>query len=124
MLDGLYALAGSTCSYAARPLRAQVRGPARPREQRRGRRPVYGPELLAPLAKAWATLGGICGKRLATVTARTMDTLKRHGELEPTALGARQDLTLSALSRANLMTSQILPMSSVDTAVPVGRSST
>ena len=57
MLDELCALAGYNRSYAARLLREKVRG-APPRERRRrGRGPVYGAELIAPLTKVWATLG-------------------------------------------------------------------
>jgi len=65
MLDELCALSGYNRSYAARRLREVARDPTRRRRRRRrGRRPFYGPELIAPLAKVWATLGGICGKRL------------------------------------------------------------
>src|SRR5450756_1981381 len=81
MLDELCALAGYNRSYAARLLRAKARGEPPRRRRRRGRGPVYGPELLAPLTKVWATLGGICGKRLAAVMGRTVAALERHGEL-------------------------------------------
>jgi len=82
MLDELCALSGYNRSYAARLLREKVRGVAPRGRRRRGRGPIYGPELLAPLTKVWATLGGICGKRLAAVMGRTVAALERHGELE------------------------------------------
>ena len=81
MLDELCALAGYNRSYAARLLRERTRAAPPRRARRRGRKPAYGPELLAPLAKVWATLGGICGKRLAAVMGRTVAALERHGEL-------------------------------------------
>ena len=84
MLDELCALVGYNRCYAARRLREQVRGPTHRRLHRRGRQPACGPELIAPLAKVWATLGGICGKRLVASMARTVSALKRHGELELT----------------------------------------
>ena len=52
MLDELCALAGYNRSYTARLLREKVRG-APPRKRRRGRRAVYGPELIAQSAPCW-----------------------------------------------------------------------
>jgi len=103
MLDELCALAGYNRSYAARLLRAKVRGAPPPRKRRRGRRAVYGPELIAPLAKVWATLGGICGKRLAAVMARTVDALERHGELALTDAARAQLLAMSAATIDRLL---------------------
>lgn len=103
MLDELCALAGYNRSYAARLLREGVRAPAPPRKRRRGRRPQYGPELLAPLSKVWATLGGICGKRLAAVMARTVSALERHGELELTDEVRAQLLAMSAATIDRLL---------------------
>ena len=82
MLDELCALAGYNRSYAARLLRAKARGAPPARKRRRGRRPTYDRELLGPLAKVWATLGGICGTRVAAAMAGTLEALERHGELD------------------------------------------
>lgn len=103
MLDELCALAGYNRSYAARLLREKVRGEPPRRKRRRGRGPVYGPELLTPLAKVWATLGGICGKRLAAVMARTVAALERHGELELTGEVRAQLLAMSAATIDRLL---------------------
>ena len=103
MLDELCALTGYNRSYAARLLRERVRGGPPRRKRRRGRRPVYGPELLAPLTKVWATLGGICGKRLAAVMARTVAALERHGELELTDEVRAQLLAMSAATIDRLL---------------------
>lgn len=104
MLDELCALAGYNRSYAARLLRSRARAPARaPARRRRGRRPVYGPELVAPLTKVWAVLGGICGKRLAAVMERTVAALERHGELELTGEAREQLLAMSAATIDRLL---------------------
>ena len=95
MLDELCALAGYNRSYAARLLRAKARGEPRRRAHRRGRRPTYDRELLVPLCKVWATLGGICGKRMAAAMADTIEALERHNEL---ALSAEQRAQLLAMS--------------------------
>lgn len=104
MLDELCALTGYNRSYAARLLRAKARGrPPHRKQKRRGRRPLYGPELVAPLTKVWATLGGICGKRLAAVMGRTVAALERHGELELTEAVRAQLLAMSAATIDRLL---------------------
>ena len=103
MLDELCALAGYNRSYAARRLRERARGEPPRRKRRRGRGPIYGPDLLGPLTKVWATLGGICGKRLAAALARTVSALERHGELELTAEARAQLLAMSAATSDRLL---------------------
>jgi len=103
MLDELCALAGYNRCYAARRLRAKARGARPRRKRRRGRAPIYGPDLLKPLAKVWATLGGICGKRLAAAMARTVAALERHGELALSNEQRTQLLTLSAATIDRLL---------------------
>ena len=103
MLDELCALSGYNRSYAARLLREKVRGEPPRGRRRRGRRPAYGPELIAPLSKVWATLGGICGKRLAAVMGRTVAALERHGELTLTDEARAQLLTMSAATIDRLL---------------------
>jgi len=98
MLDELCALAGYNRSYAARLLRARARGPAPPKRARIRAR-TYGPELLVPLRKLWATLDRPCGKRLAAVMAATIEALERHGELE---LSQEQRRLLCSISPASL----------------------
>ena len=82
MLDELCALTGYNRSYATRLLRARARPAPRRRTPRRGRRATYTGELLPPLRKVWATLGGLCGKRLAAVMAETIEALERFDELQ------------------------------------------
>jgi hypothetical protein len=107
MLDELCALTGYNRSYAARLLRSRARAPARtPARRRRGRQPVYGPELIAPLAKVWATLGGLCGKRLVAALPRTVAALERHGELELTDEVREQLLAMSASTIDRLLTAK------------------
>lgn len=96
MLDELCALAGYNRSYAARLLRERARAAPPVRRQRRGRRPIYDRELLGPLTKIWAVLGGICGKRVAAAMAPTVAALERHGELSLTQAQREQLLAMSA----------------------------
>jgi hypothetical protein len=96
MLDELCALTGYNRSYAARLLRAKARGSPPRRKRRRGRRPIYDRQLLGPLRKVWATLGGICGKRVAAAMADTVAALERHGELALSAEQRSQLLSMSA----------------------------
>jgi len=96
MLDELCALSGYNRSYAARLLRAKARGSPPVRRRRRGRRPTYDRQLLAPLTKVWAVLGGICGKRVAAAMAATIEALERHGELALTTDQRAQLLAMSA----------------------------
>ena len=103
MRDELCALSGYNRSYAARRLREKVRGVAPRRQRRRGRGPIYGPELLAPLTKVSSTLGGICGKRLAAVMGRTVAALERHGELALTDEARAQLLAMSAATIDRLL---------------------
>lgn len=99
MLDELCALTGYNRSYVARRLRAKARGEPPRRRRRRGRTRTYGPDLLGPLCKVWATLGGLCGKRLAAAMARTLDALERHGELK---IGDAQRAQLLGVSAATI----------------------
>lgn len=50
----------------------------------------------------WATLGGICGKRLVASMARTVSALERHGELELTG-GACAQLLQAAGSKEEIL---------------------
>ena len=54
---------------------------------------------IKPLSKVWATLGGICGKRLAAAMARTVEALERQGELQ---LSAEQRAQLVAMSASTI----------------------
>ncbi len=80
ILDTLCSITGYSRDHAARLLRAGP--PPRVRRERRRRRPrVYGAEVLFALRKVWATLDGICGKRLAAAMRPTLAAMERHGEL-------------------------------------------
>ena len=97
ILDELCALTGYNRSYAARLLRSRARAPARAPARccrRRGRSATYTRELLPPLRRVWATLGGICGRRIAAVMAETLAALERFNEIELT--GEQRRLLCSA----------------------------
>jgi hypothetical protein len=79
MLDELCALTGWTRRHARRALHQAGQGTG-PRP-RRARERFYGPEVIAPLRRVWATLDGPAGKRLAPFMAEIVQTLERAGEL-------------------------------------------
>ena len=79
MLDELCALTGWTRRHARRAL-----SPAQDQVVERPRRPrarTYGPEVLEPLRRVWATLDGPTGKRLAPFMSQVVQAMERHGEL-------------------------------------------
>lgn len=99
MLDELCALAGDNRSYAARLLRARARGTPAPMRCR-GRAPAYDRQLLVPLCRVWATLGGICGNCLPAAMACTLAVLERHGE--PARQGGRAHTKPGSLLRRHI----------------------
>ena len=80
MLDELCALTGWTRRHARRALLGAVQPSSDP--PRRPRPRIYGPEVIEPLTRVWATLNGPSGKRLAPFMADVVEALERHGELE------------------------------------------
>jgi len=80
ILDELCALTGWTRRHARRAIGEAVRGAApRPRQPRER---VYGPQVLGPLRRVWATLDGPAGKRLAPFMPEIVEALERAGELD------------------------------------------
>ena len=99
MLDELCALAGYNRGYAARLLRHRARAAPRRGAARHGRRALYSGEPLPALRKLWATLDGLCGKRLVAVMAETIAALERFDELR---LSDEQRRLLCSASAATL----------------------
>lgn len=79
ILDVMSSVAGYSRDHAARLLRS---GPPK-KKKRQGRiRPrTYDRDVLFALRKVWATLDGICGKRLAAAMPAALEAMTRHGEL-------------------------------------------
>lgn len=80
ILDTLCTITGYSRDHAARLLRAGPPGRAVPR-RRRVRPRTYDAEVLFALRKVWATLDGLCGKRLVAVMEQTILAMERFGEL-------------------------------------------
>lgn len=79
ILDTLCSLTGYSRDHAARLLRAGP-PPKRPK-RRRARSRTYDTDVLFALRKVWATLDGICGKRLAAAIPHVVPAMEHYGEL-------------------------------------------
>ncbi len=80
VLDTLCEITGYNRDHAARLLRAGP-PPRKKKKKRRVRPHVYDADVLFALRKVWATLDGLCGKRLVAVMEETIAAMERHGEL-------------------------------------------
>ncbi len=80
ILDTLCEITGYCRDHAARLLRAGPKAKP-PRVRRRSRPRVYDAEVLFALRRIWATLDGLCGKRLVAVMSPTLRAMERFGEI-------------------------------------------
>ncbi len=79
ILDEFVAATGYNRKYAIHLLR---NGPSRPSQKKRGRRLIYGPDVIAALVQVWEACGHLCGKRLQPFMPDMVEALERHGELK------------------------------------------
>ena len=79
ILDEFVAATGYNRKYAIHLLR---NGPPRPSQKKRGRRLIYGPDVVAALVQVWEACGHLCGKRLQPFLPDMVKALERHGELK------------------------------------------
>lgn len=56
--------------------------PPRPSPKKRGRRQIYGPDVVAALVQVWEACGHLCGKRLHPFLPDMVEALERHGEIK------------------------------------------
>ncbi|MDZ4168981.1 MAG: transposase family protein [Coriobacteriia bacterium] len=80
ILDTLCSITGYNRDHAARLLRAGP-PPRKPPKRRRTRPRVYDADVLFALRRIWATLDGICGKRLHAALPEMVEVMERCGEL-------------------------------------------
>jgi hypothetical protein len=99
LLDELCALTGWSRRQARRSLHQAVHGVAPPVRRSLRRLAIYGDDPQDALVKVWATLGGICGKRLAPFMSEIVEVLVRCGEL---TLTEAQRERLCAMSAATI----------------------
>lgn len=83
ILDEFCNLTGYNRSYGARVLRLKKK----PQRQKNGcktrsRPRIYGLDVLTALKKIWATLDGICGKRIKAVLPEIIEVLEKHNEIK------------------------------------------
>jgi hypothetical protein len=82
ILDGVCMDTGLSRDRAARLLSGKSMTQKRFAPDKRGRKPVYGSEVISPLKTLWAYAEFICGKRLACAMHDLIDALVRFGELD------------------------------------------
>ena len=86
ILDEFVAVTGFHRKAAIR----RLRGGRRKSRKRRGRPPVYTPEVVAALRAVWEVCGRICSKRLAPFLPEAVALLKREGKVVvPADVGER-----------------------------------
>jgi hypothetical protein len=96
ILDEGSALFGMHRKSLIRAFGEMRRGPKR----RRGRKPRYGPELLAPLKKIWRLAYQPCGKRLKAMLETWLPFYEQHhGALEPEIRQGLLAMSASTLDR-------------------------
>src|SRR3989304_3980936 len=83
VLDQVCAATGYNRKYA---IGLFGQGPALRPKRKRGRRPEYGPEVVAALVKVWEASGYLCAKRLQPFLGELLEALERHRQ--PVAGGA------------------------------------
>lgn len=77
ILDEFVAVTGFHRKAAIR----RLQGGRRRSRKRRGRPPVYTPEVVAALRAVWEVCGGICSKRLAPFLPEAVALLRREGKI-------------------------------------------
>ena len=95
ILDTLCSITGYSRDHAGRLLRAGP-APRKPRRKKRTRPRVYDADVLFALRRIWATLDGICGKRLHATLPEMVAVMERCMELSVSRQVRSKLLTISA----------------------------
>ncbi len=101
-MDTLCSITGYSRDHAARLLRAGPAPRTRPR-QTRVRRRTYDADVLFALRKIWATLDGLCGKRLVAALPEMVAVMERRGELMVSSEVRAKLLSISAATIDRLL---------------------
>jgi hypothetical protein len=102
ILDTLCSITGYSRDHAARLLRGRPAPRARPRSKRVRPR-VYDADVLFALRRIWATLDGICGKRLVAALPELVAVMERCDELSISAEVRAKLLSISAATIDRLL---------------------
>jgi hypothetical protein len=82
ILDEFCGLTGYNRCYAARVLRAKEKQAKGSTRKKRKSHKIYDESIMQPLKKIWATLDGICGKRIKASLLHIIPVLEKHKEIE------------------------------------------
>lgn len=103
ILDTLCSITGYSRDHAGRLLRAGPRPRKAPQKKRRARPRVYGADVLFALRRIWATLDGVCGKRLVSVLPEMVEVMERCAELTVSREVRAKLLSVSAATADRLL---------------------
>ena len=103
ILDTLCSITGYSRDHAGRLLRAGPVPRDRPPRKRRARPRVYGADVLFALRRIWATLDGICGKRLVAALPEMVAVMERCLELSVSREVRAKLLSISAATIDRLL---------------------
>jgi len=102
ILDTLCSITGYSRDHAGRLLRAGP-PPKRQKKRRRSRPRTYDADVLFALRRIWATLDGICGKRLVAALPEMVAVMERCCELSVSGEVRGKLLTVSAATIDRLL---------------------
>lgn len=96
ILDTLCSITGYSRDHGARLLRAGPPAKDHKKRKRRSRPKTYDADVLFALRRIWATLDGICGKRLHAALPEIVGVMERCGELSISGAVRAKLLAVSA----------------------------
>lgn len=107
ILDEFCNLTGYNRSYGARVLRLRQRPPTNKNTLKKRNKPrIYGQDTVIALKKIWATLDGICSKRIKAVLPEITSVLEKHNEIKLDSSTREKLMNISAATIDRLLLSE------------------
>jgi len=103
ILDSVCMDTGLSRDRAARLLSEKTKSTKQQSAKKRGRKPIYGEDVVAALKEVWVYADFICGKRLVEAIPDLLDALIRFGEVDYSADMARKLKRMSASTMDRLL---------------------